>query len=140
MPGGDRKIHEHPNAGKNGFDKRPQDAGRPKKTYTQHIEELKKKGYKAPTKGEYYEMVGLMLSMEEGDIKEFAKDKTRPYWIRLLILDLNNSKSRTRLMSDYRDWLFGSARQQVDHTSKGEKINEVKITVIDGAEPTDTSS
>ena len=130
MAGGDRKIHEHPNAGKNGFDKRPGDAGRPKKTYTQHIEELKLKGYKAPTKGEYYEMVGLLLSMEEDDIKEFAKDKTRPYWIRLLVMDLNSSKNRSRIMSDYRDWLFGSARQQVDHTSKGEKINKIEIEII----------
>lgn len=139
MAGGKEKIHEHPKANTNGFDKRPGDAGRPKKTYTQHIEDLKKKGYKAPTKGEYYEMVGLLLSMEEDDIKSFAKDRARPYWIRLLIMDLNSSKSRTRLMSDYRDWLFGSARQQVDHTSKGEKINEVKITIIDGVESSKAS-
>jgi len=26
MPGGKNKIHEHPNAGSNGFDKRPEDA------------------------------------------------------------------------------------------------------------------
>ena len=30
MAGGDKKIHLHPNAGKNGFDKRPNEAGRPK--------------------------------------------------------------------------------------------------------------
>jgi hypothetical protein len=140
MAGGRGKIHEHPKVNTNGFDKRPGDAGRPKKTYTQHIEELKGKGYKAPTKGEYYEMVGLLLSMEEDDIKDFAKDKTKPYWIRLLVMDLNSSKNRSRIMSDYRDWLFGSARQQVDHTSKGEKINEVKITVIDGTKPAKTPS
>lgn len=29
MPGGHKKIHKHPNAGINGFDKRPQDAGHP---------------------------------------------------------------------------------------------------------------
>ena len=29
MAGGNKKIHEHPNAGSNDFRKRPQDAGRP---------------------------------------------------------------------------------------------------------------
>jgi hypothetical protein len=116
MAGGDKKIHEHPNHNKNGFDKRPQDAGRPKKKYRHHIDELKKKGYEVPTHAEYHEMVGLLLSMTEDDLKEFAKDKEKPYWIRLIVIDLNSKSTRQKLMESYRDWMFGRAKQSVDHS------------------------
>lgn len=123
MAGGNKKIHLHPNAGNNGFDKRPQDAGRYKKKYSEHIADIKKKGYQAPTRTEYFDMMGLLLAMDEGDLKEFAKDQARPYWIRLIVIDLNSKATRQRMMVDYRDWLFGRAAQAIDHTTKGESIN-----------------
>lgn len=95
-----------------GFDKNKHNInrkGQPKKSYTSHIKEIKDKGYSAPTKTEYYDMVGLLLSMDEEDCKEFAQDKERPYWIRLIVLDLNNKNTRQKMMGDYRDWLFGKA-------------------------------
>ena len=101
--------------------------GAPKKNYKDHIGELRKKGYKAPTRTEYFDMVGLLLAMEEDDLKEFAKDKTRPYWIRLIIIDLNSKSTRQKMMSDYRDWLFGSSQKSIDHTTNGEKINITPI-------------
>ena len=129
MAGGNKKIHEHPNANSNGFGKRPQDAGRKKKTYTEHIADIKKKGYVAPTKSEYFGMVGLLLSMDEEDLKDFAKDKTRPYWIRLIIIDLNSKQTRQRMMSDYRDWLFGKATQYSEnlnnHTIENFNIKDI---------------
>jgi len=88
--------------------------GRPRKKYSEHINDIKAKGYVAPVKHEYFEMVGLLLSMTEDDLKEFAQDKDRPYWIRLIILDLNNKNIRSRLMSDYRDWLYGKADQKTE--------------------------
>lgn len=114
MAGGDRKIHEHPNANKNGFDKRPWDAGRKKKKYTEHIQDIKKMGYQTPSREEYFEFIGMFLVMEEEDLKAFAKDKTRPYWMRLIVLDMNNKATRQRMMSDYRDWLFGRPENKVD--------------------------
>jgi hypothetical protein len=123
MAGGKGKIHEHPNAGISNFKANPQNAGRPKKNFSQHIEELKKKGYQAPTRTEYFDMVGLLLAMEEGDLKEFAQDKEKPYWIRLIVIDMNSKATRQKMMSDYRDWLFGKAEAKHDHTTKGEKID-----------------
>ena len=96
--------------------------GRPKKLYSDHIADLKAKGYQAPTKSEYFEMVGLLLSMQEDDLKDFAQDKQRPYWVRLIVIDMNSKATRQKMMSDYRDWLFGRAQQQVDHTSGGDKM------------------
>lgn len=102
--------------------------GRPKKLYSDHISDMKKKGYAPPTKTEYFDMVGLLLSMEEDDLKDFAKDKKRPYWIRLIIIDMNSKSTRQKMMADYRDWLFGRANQQVDVTTNGKdlSINPIK--------------
>src|SRR5690554_1519110 len=104
--------------------------GRPKKKYSQHIEDIKKKGYQAPTRTEYFDMMGLLLAMDEGDLKEFAKDQTRPYWIRLIVIDLNSKATRQRMMADYRDWLFGKAMQAIDHTSKGDKLTTERAAPI----------
>ena len=99
---------------KEGKDKRRNLKGRPRKKYSEHIYDLKSKGYLAPTKTEYFDMMGLLLAMDEQDIKEFSKDKTRPYWIRLIVRDLNSKSARQKIMSDYRDWLFGKAVQTTD--------------------------
>ena len=99
---------------KKGADIRRNLKGAPKKTYTQHIDEIKKKGYTAPTKTEYFDMVSLLLAMTEADLLEYAKNIERPYWIRLIITDLNNKITRQKLMADTRDWLFGSSKQSMD--------------------------
>lgn len=109
--------------------------GRPKKLYTEHILDIKAKGYNAPTKTEYFDMIGLLLAMDEDDLKEFAQDKTRPYWIRLIVIDMNAKATRQKMMSDYRDWLFGKAQQEIDHRSMGEKINVINLG--SGIKPTE---
>lgn len=114
MAGGYKKIDKHPNAGKGNFKANPQNAGRKKKKYSQHIREIKRMGYEPPSREEYFEFIGMFLVMEEDDLKAFAQDKTRPYWMRLIVLDMNNKATRQRMMSDYRDWLFGRPENKVD--------------------------
>ena len=106
--------------------------GRPRKLYSDHIKDMKDKGYSPPTRTEYFDMVGLLLAMTEEDLKAFAQDKNRPYWIRLIIIDMNSKNTRTKMMADYRDWLFGKASQSMDVTSKGDKIN-VSVIEIGGS-------
>lgn len=96
--------------------------GRPKKNYKQHIEDVIRMGYRRPSRDEYFEMMGLLMAMDERDIKAFGKDKDRPYWVRLIITDLQNKHVRQKLMADYRDWMYGKAKIQVDHTSAGERM------------------
>lgn len=96
--------------------------GRPKKLYSEHIKDLKDKGYNPPTKTEYFDMIGLLLTMQEDDLKEFASDKSRPYWVRLIVIDLNNKNTRQKMMSDYRDWLFGKAEQKTQIEFKDKKL------------------
>ncbi len=96
--------------------------GRPKKLYSEHIKDLKDKGYNPPTKTEYFDMIGLLITMQEDDLKEFASDKSRPYWVRLIVIDLNNKNTRQKMMSDYRDWLFGKAEQKTQIEFKDKKL------------------
>lgn len=110
-----------------------QNAGRKPKKFKQHIADLKKLGYAAPSREEYHDIIGLLLAVNEDDLANFAKDKTRPYWIRLIVIDLQDKKNRQRLMADHRDWLFGRASQNIDHTTQGEKLDSTPaITVMLG--------
>ncbi len=109
---------------KKGHDARRNMKGHPKKTYAAYIEQIKKLGYVAPLRDEFYEMVGLLMVMTEAHLKSFASNIDNPHWIRLLIIDMNDKKVRQKLMSDYRDWLFGKAKQEMDVTSKGEQLVE----------------
>jgi hypothetical protein len=109
-----------------GFDANPQNinrSGANRKLYSTHIKEIRDKGYEAPSKKEYFDMMGLILAMTEDDLKNFAKDTSKPYWVRLIVIDLNSKATRQRMMSDYRDWLFGKAEQKTDITTAGEKLN-----------------
>lgn len=115
-----------------GFDKNPQNINRkgaPKKSYTVYINELKEKGYTAPTRSEYFEMVGMLLVMSEEDLKAFATDKSKAYWLRILVLDLNDKKIRSKIQSDYRDWLFGRAEQKTDLTTNGNDLTPQKLII-----------
>ncbi len=123
MAGGDKKIHEHPNAGIANFKVNPQNAGRKKRKFKQHLEDLKAMGYSIPTRDEYYKMIGYIIAMEEADLQEFSKDQSRPYWIRLIVIDLNNKNTRQRMMADFRDWMYGKAEQKVEIENIGDTVN-----------------
>lgn len=103
--------------------------GRPKKTYSQHIQDIKDKGYKPPVKEEYREMLLLLLAMSQEDLNKFQREKERPYWIRLLIADIKNKYTRQKIMSDHRDWLYGKATQSIDLEMEATvKIDYTKIS------------
>ena len=105
-----------------GDDPRRNLKGAPKKTYNQILQDLEKQGYYAPTKSEYFDLIGKLLSMTEEDLTDFQENKDNPYWIRGIITDFTDPKLRAGLMADHRDWLFGKAQQKTDITSGGEKI------------------
>jgi hypothetical protein len=96
--------------------------GRPRKNYSDVISELRAKGYKPPCKSEYFDMIGMLLVMNEEDLQDFAKDSNKPYWIRSIAIDLNNKNMRQKITSDHRDWLFGKASQKMEVENKGSVI------------------
>lgn len=108
--------------------------GRKKKKFSEHTDELKALGYDCPSREEYYEMLGLMMSMTEDDMERVLNDKERPQWIRWLVEDLRKPKYRPNLMADYRDWMFGRAKQQVDKNVSG----TVTVLNLGGGKPMET--
>jgi hypothetical protein len=107
-----------------GYDKRRNLKGAPPKSYAQITTQLKKLGYVIPSRNDLWEMFGLLTVMTEAHLKEFVSNVDNPHWIRSLIIDMNDKKVRQKLMSDYRDWLHGKAKQEMDVTSKGEQLVE----------------
>ena len=92
MPGGKGNIIGSDNT--NGFQKNPQNInrkGRPKKVYSNVIDEQKKKGYEVPTKDEFYEAIGLLFVMDEDDLAEFSINKENPHALRRIAIDLELS-------------------------------------------------
>jgi RecB family exonuclease len=116
MAGGNKKIHEHPNAGKSTFRERPGDINRkgvPKKAYNSFIEKHKETT-EMVNKKSIQEVVSILFNMTESELLEAAKDKEMPFTIRAVIQALLDPKSRQKELADWRDWLFGRAEQKVE--------------------------
>lgn len=116
MAGGNKKIHEHPNAGKSTFRERPHDINRkgvPKKAYNSFIE-MHKETSEMVNKKSIQDVVSILFNMTEAELVEAAKDKEMPFTIRAVIQALLDPKSRQRELADWRDWLFGRAEQKVE--------------------------
>lgn len=91
-----------------------------KKAYSDHLDEMRRKGYVSPTRDQFCEMIGFLMSLDQEDMLEFAQDPQRPMWIRMIIDDLMHDKKRSRMMQDYRDWMFGKAQVNQDIKITGE--------------------
>jgi hypothetical protein len=48
----------------------------------------------------------LVFNTDEEELRRISLDKTYPFALRLIILELNNKNNRAKAMSDYRDYMF----------------------------------
>lgn len=114
MAGGNKKIHEHPNAGKNSLRHRPQDINRTglnRRYCTAAF--IKENGHvEGLTKRQYYDAVSKMLEMTETDLKELEQKSDTPIWMKFTIKDLMNPKKRQKLMTEMFDRLYGKAKEE----------------------------
>ena len=101
--------------------------GRPKKSFATINAELKAKGVTPLTKTALIDAYTLIFNTDEKELQNIAKDKGTPYGLRLIIGELNNSKTRSKALADYRDYMFGRAKESVDHTTNGENINVISL-------------
>jgi hypothetical protein len=69
--------------------------------------------------------------MTEKDLKDFAFDNEKPYWVRALMTDLNDKSTRQKLMDSYRDWIFGKAEQSIEVKGLEIKTSEKSKEIID---------
>ena len=101
--------------------------GRPKKSFSIINAELKAHGVEPLTKSNLIEAYTLIFNTDEKKLKEIAKDNNTPYGLRLIIQELNSTKSRSRALEDYRDYMFGRAKESIDHTTAGKEINIISL-------------
>ena len=87
--------------------------GRPRKSFASINQELKDKGVVPLTKSALIEAYELVFNTDEDELKKIASHKDTPYGLKLIIKELNNSKSRSKALADYRDYMFGRAKENV---------------------------
>lgn len=104
-------------------------SGRPRKSFASINQELKDKGVTPLTKNALIEAYELVFNTDEDELKKIAGHKETPYGLKLIIKELNNSKSRSKALADYRDYMFGKAQNSTDITTGGEPINTAPVTI-----------
>lgn len=119
----------------NGFDKRPWDAGRPRKLFSTVNTELKAKGIEPLTREQLIDAYSLVFNSTEEELKEMALDKNIPFALRIIILELSDKKNRAKALADYRDYMFWKAlqRQEIDWDIN---ITSIKVKLPDEIEET----
>ena len=121
-----------------GFDKNPQNinkTGANRKSFTTFNIKCKEKNIEPLTKKDYYKAITYLMNLTEEEITEEFNDKNNPQWMRWLISSMRDIKTRDKVMSDYRDWCFGKAKQEIEHSGTVE--TDINIT-IDGIDIKDT--
>lgn len=112
MAGGYGKI-----TGKDGntFSKenQPENRGRKPKSFKMFNDMMKEKGFEPLTKEQLIEFYSFIFTADEKTIAEVAEDIEQPLALRLMIAELTNDYSRSRAMTDFRDYMFGKAMQQI---------------------------
>ena len=103
--------------------------GRPKKSFASVNAMLREEGYNTLSKSDMMDAYGIIFNIDEDRLKKLSKDKKAPYAFRLLILGLNDKKTREKAIQDYRDWTFGKAQQNTDVTTNGASIVKKPVKI-----------
>ncbi|TDX83961.1 hypothetical protein [Epilithonimonas xixisoli] len=104
-----------------GFHKNPQNINRTganRKSFSTINEALKKKGIQPLKKNELIESYTLIFNATEEELKRIAVDKKTPFALRLIITELNDKNTRSKAIADLRNYMFGQAMQEINHTVK----------------------
>ena len=102
-------------------------AGRPKKNWGTLKEKLENDGIEPVGRESYVKLIRLLMSCDENKIDEIFYDDETPMWIKWIIKDLANSKSRARLMEDLRNYSLGDSG--ADLNEKQEKTEEQTMLI-----------
>ena len=117
-------------ANTNGFSENPQNinkGGRPKKSFSQFNEKLKAEGVEPLTKGQLLDAYSLIFNSDEESLKEIAKDKEQPLALRLIIKEMGEKSTRHYALRDFRDYMFGKAKESVQITAQVKPIKTRRI-------------
>lgn len=101
--------------------------GRPKKSWTAFTAQMARAGFQPLTRTQYMEALSTILVLPAAELEKVGLDEEQPLYLRLLIKQLADASERAKAMIDYRDYLFGKAKQSIDHTTDGDKMNQVTV-------------
>jgi len=131
MPGGKGNIKGSDNT--NGFQKNPQNInmnGRPRKSFATINADLRKKGVTPLTKSDMIDAYGLIFNSTDEELEEIKHDKKTPLVLRLIIKEFDKASTKSRALADYRDYMFGKAKEHVE-VSQPEMTREERLQRID---------
>ncbi|EMY3482122.1 hypothetical protein AAIP36_000326 [Flavobacterium psychrophilum] len=106
--------------------------GQPRKSFGTINEELRAKGVEPLTKSQFIEAYTLIFNSTDAELKDISKDLNVPLVLRLIIQELSNTKTRSKALVDYRDYMFGRAEQKLD--LKIEEIKPIEFTILKNKE------
>ena len=102
--------------------------GRPRKTITTVLADLKEKGVKIPTAREVSEIFITIATMQEDELKSMLSDKEQPMMNRIIaknILDKRGLDVIERLI----ERAYGRTEQRIDITTNGKDLKPDPITI-----------
>ena len=102
--------------------------GRPRKTITTVLADLKEKGVKIPTAREVSEIFITIATMQEDELKAMLSDKEQPMMNRIIaknILDKRGLDVIERLI----ERAYGRTEQRIDITTNGKDLKPDPITI-----------
>jgi hypothetical protein len=106
-----------------GFNVHPENINRkgtPRKSFSSFNLKCKNEGIEKVDRTTFFETISYLLNLTFDELDKIRQDSTQPQWLKWLIQDLGNKNLRAKLMTDYRDWLFGKAEQKFEHSGKVE--------------------
>ena len=107
---------------KKGYDKRRNVTGANRKSLSAFNLKCKTEGIEPLTKNELIATLNYIFNLTENEIEQFKNDVELPYFLRLLLADFTDKKIGPKIRQDYRDYIFGKAQQDIDHTIKGKSL------------------
>lgn len=109
----------------------PTKGGRPKKSFALFNEKMKSKGVVPLSRSQLIEAYGIIFNSSEEELKGIAADVEQPYALRIIIMEMNDKRTKAKALADYRDYMFGKATQTIEqsteHTFIPKEVREQRI-------------
>lgn len=114
-----------------GFDSRPENInrkGRPRTLISEINKKYKEEGYEAATVAEIKEAYLMLINMPLSEIIEISKKENddHPLLYKLVAKELLGKRG-VEMLEKLLDRALGKSVAQVDHTTQGEKVNQIHI-------------
>ena len=107
----------------------PQKNGRKPKSFKMFNDMMKERGFEPITKIQLIEAYSFIFSANEETIQEIADDESQPLALRLIIAEMTNEVSRGKALTDYRDYMFGKAGENLTVKTEKPIFNGIDLDV-----------